>query len=169
MQNIPSFDGSSELEPNDSPKRRTVMAGAAWTIPAIAVAAAAPLAAASTAPQPDLYNFAATGGAAAPGEKISPYVRIRNRSTNLPVAGQIGVVFFAPSEGFELRDTNGAIVATLPGTPTDASGRSFPADGGVYVKIDTVSGTLGSLSASWTSPAPENRNYGTDSLDLEAL
>ncbi|WP_056038266.1 MULTISPECIES: hypothetical protein [unclassified Rathayibacter] len=150
--------------------RRTVATGAAWTIPAVAVAVAAPMAAASTTPpEPDLYNFAAQGGGALPGQKINAYVRIRNRSTNLAVQGQVGIVFFGATTGFELRDLSGNVVTMLPGTPTDASGRSFPSNGGVYVKEDTVEGTLGSLSASWTSPAPESRLYSTDSLDLEAL
>ena len=149
--------------------RRTVAAGAAWTIPAVAVAVAAPHAAASQEPEPDLYNFAANGGGALPGEKINAYVRIRNRSTNLAVQGQVGIVFFSATTGFELRDEQGAVVTSLQGTPTDASGRSFPTGGGVYVKEDTAPGTLGSLSASWTSPAPESRLYSTDSLDLEAL
>jgi hypothetical protein len=156
-------------ESTRSISRRTVTTGAAWSLPVVAVAIGAPMAAASTTPEPELYNFAAQGGAALPGEKMNVYVRIRNRSTNLAVQGQIGIVFFGATPGFELRDTSGAVVSSLPGTPTDASGRSFPTGGGVYVKDDTAPGVLGSLSASWTSPAPESRAYATDSLDLEAL
>lgn len=66
-------------------QRRTVVAGAAWTIPVVATAVGAPLAAASTTPpQPPQYSVAFTGATS-----LTPAIVTRNSAFDATAAIQV--------------------------------------------------------------------------------
>jgi hypothetical protein len=125
------------VAPENGMSRRQVMVGAAWAAPVVALAVAAPMAAASnTPPQYEFAGISATGTA---GETLTgdarPGARIRD-ANNSPVAGEI-VVFAYVDGPFRLND----VTAT-----TDVNGRALV---GVTFDAEGVPGPLGAIEATW--------------------
>jgi hypothetical protein len=119
--------------------RRVVVRAAAWTVPAVAVATAAPLASASEEPVYE-YDFAGISATGSPGQRLTaadgPGARIRVAETGAPVPGQLVQVSYI-SGPFRLLNEQ---------AHTDGTGAARV---GVCFDDDAVAPTLGAILASW--------------------
>ncbi|NQX29871.1 hypothetical protein HQQ81_21190 [Microbacteriaceae bacterium VKM Ac-2854] len=122
--------------------RRTITRASAWAVPAIAIVATAPNAAAS-GEQPVLdYDFAGISATGEPGTTLSagtedgPGARIRDKATGAPIEGQT-VLFEYISGSFTLN---------IGSALSDATGA---ARGSVTFNTDAPRGVLGAIRATW--------------------
>lgn len=139
------------VAPESEISRRQVMVGAAWAAPVVALAVAAPMAAASVPPPEPQYLFAGISATGKPGETLNgddrPGARIRTKEG--AYVPNKTVTFAYVSGPFTLLDVTGV---------TDGEGRAF-----VRVTFNEVIDPefpLGAIEAFWT---------GNDGVEYDEL
>lgn len=135
------------MNPTPAPSRRTIVTGAAWSVPAIAVAVAAPLAAASAGVAARIDIVSDATQSIEEGVSLVAFVF---DSTGAPVAaGVVATMSANPSARFLFpdEDSTDGLIASYS---TEEDGVApFPVDASAPVTV-TITVTSGAASASTT-------------------
>lgn len=151
MTDSPAVDPST----SSSVARRTVIAGAAWSVPAIALATSTPAYAQSGSAAPTLTFSQAPASTPACSPTTSPFV------AQLSGADNVGkVVQFSLPSGWSWASGNGSYLTDSNGFATVPAGA---------IAANSVSGTVAATSSSLTaSTSVETSSYGSLQTDKSA-
>lgn len=147
----------AEMQRSAGPSRRTVVTAAAWAVPVVAVAAAAPMAAAS----PVAASFSQIAVDNAPHNRWG-YIRVAGRGVDgdevvdapLPMGTVILVTPGPPGRTLTIRPTNRTGIASISGPDANGTYTIIPLVDADYASFQTQLNAPGRITVEVSEPAP---------------